>query len=118
MTIQLSELKSYYETLYVRKLTNDVFKQPYYNELLSHTSFLQSSVTHFERIYCLLNDISQVPILKTYKNLQVDSLFDSGFIDEHLESFESMNLSSLLSLLSQTPALLPVYLTVVFCLGL
>jgi len=55
--------KEYYSSIYNGNISkNKVLKEPYYTNLLNITNFLDITATNMERIYCLLNDITSVPV--------------------------------------------------------
>jgi len=49
----------FYKKEYETKLTNRIYTQPYYSELLEVSNFLPDDTHHIERIYCLLNNIKE-----------------------------------------------------------
>lgn len=52
----------FYYKEYERKLTKQIYTQPYYDDLLKITNFLSENSHYAERIYCLLNDIKERPL--------------------------------------------------------
>jgi hypothetical protein len=52
----------FYKKEYERKLTKQIYTQPYYDDLLVITNFLPENSHYAERIYCLLNDMKERPV--------------------------------------------------------
>lgn len=55
--------KEYYSSIYKAKISKlKVQKEPYYRDLLNVTNFLSPDSTAMERIYCLINNVTSIPI--------------------------------------------------------
>lgn len=55
--------KEYYSSIYSGKISKlRVQKEPYHKDLLNFTKFLPTESTPMERIYCLINNITSVPV--------------------------------------------------------